>query len=195
MIETGDEKGGGDTDTGEDNTYEDTDEAEAEEIIDNIQAEARLIAGKILELTGQDSDGRYFYIFDKSRNAYRKAEYRDIVILLRATKSWSDVIIDELAAKGIPAFADTGTGFFKTTEIQVMLSLLQIIDNPLQDIPLLSVLRSPVFSFTTTELAAVRIADRRASIYDALKNLAGRHPVNDGTEADKSAAGKSSFVH
>jgi len=193
LIETGDEKGGGDTDTGEDNTYEDTDEAEAEEIIDNIQAEARLIAGKILELTGQDSDGRYFYIFDKSRNAYRKAEYRDIVILLRATKSWSDVIIDELAAKGIPAFADTGTGFFKTTEIQVMLSLLQIIDNPLQDIPLLSVLRSPVFSFTTTELAAVRIADRRASIYDALKNLAGRHPVNDGTEADKSAAGKAAL--
>ncbi|NLM10207.1 MAG: helicase-exonuclease AddAB subunit AddA [Clostridiaceae bacterium] len=190
LIQTSEEAGIGDTDTGEENFSGSADENETDEIIDNIQSEARLVAEKILELTGQDSEGRYFYIFDKTRKEYRKAEFKDIVILLRATKNWSDVFIDELAAKGIPAFADTGTGFFKTIEVQVVLSLLQIIDNPLQDIPLLSVLRSPVFSFTTAELAAVRIADRKSSIYDALKTLANRHPLDNRTRSDKSAAKK-----
>lgn len=195
LIQTGEDTGDGgadgDDNTDEDNYIETADENEITEIIDNIQSEARLVAGKILELTG--SDGNDFYIFDKSQKAYRRVEFKDIVILLRATKNWSDVFIDELAAKGIPAFADTGTGFFKTTEIQVILSLLQVIDNPLQDIPLLSVLRSPVFSFTTGELAALRITDKKSLIYDALKTLAQKHPVANGTENDKSAAKKAAL--
>jgi len=163
------------------------------EIIDNIQAEARLIADKILELTGTDSEGKKFFVYDKNQKKYRKAEFKDIVILLRATKNWADVFTDELAAKGIPVFADTGTGFFRTTEVQVVLSLLQVVDNPLQDIPLLSVLRSPIFSFSTSELAAVRAADKKAPIYEALKSLAEKHPITDGTESDKSAAEKATL--
>jgi len=194
LVQTEDTEHQSDADTGD--SYVDDavpgagDENEITEIIDNIQSEARLVAGKILELTGTDSEGRAYYIFDKAKKEYRKAEFRDIVILLRATKNWSDVFIDELAAKGIPAFADTGTGFFRTIEVQVVLSLLQVIDNPLQDIPLLAVLRSPVFSFTTGELAAIRIANKKSSIFDALKTLAKKHPVDNGTESDKSAAKK-----
>jgi len=196
LIQAGEEASHDDTGTEDNNDEdfpEDTDENETAELIDNIQSEARLVASKILELTGTDSDGRAYYIFDKSKKEYRKAEFRDIVILLRATKNWSDVFVDELAAKGIPAFADTGTGFFKTTEVQVVLSLLQVIDNPLQDIPLLAVLRSPVFSFTTDELAAIRIANKKASIYEALKTLAKKAPLEEGTESDKSAAEKAAF--
>ena len=110
-----------------------------------------------------DQDGRRFCIFDKNLKEYRELQYRDIVILLRTTKNWSEVFMEELREMGIPAFADTGTGFFKTSEVQVVLSLLQVIDNPLQDI-LLAVLRSPIVGFTTGELAELRLADRKADI-------------------------------
>ncbi|NMA67572.1 MAG: helicase-exonuclease AddAB subunit AddA, partial [Clostridiaceae bacterium] len=130
--------------------------------------EARVVAKRLLELMKPDEDGKYYGVFDKSKKKYRKIEFRDIVILLRTTKNWADVFADELAALGIPAFADTGSGFFKTIEVQVILSLLQIIDNPLQDIPLLSVLRSPIYAFTTEELSEIRMAKRKVPIYYAL---------------------------
>lgn len=198
LIQTEEEDNGGDAadadeSAADDNDCDDTDEEESAEMIDNIQSEARLIAGKILQLTGSDSDNREFYVFDKSKKEYRKAEYKDIVILLRATKNWADVFVEELAAKGIPVFADTGTGFFRTIEIQVVLSLLQIIDNPIQDIPLLAVLRSPIFSFTTEELAAVRTADKKALLYDALRTLAEKHPLAEGSKSEKAAAEKASM--
>ncbi|MCL5057497.1 MAG: helicase-exonuclease AddAB subunit AddA [Actinobacteria bacterium] len=158
------------------------------EMPDSIQCEARLAAKRIRELMQPDEKGREFCVFDKVRKEYRKADYRDIVILLRTMRNWSGVFMEELALQGIPAFADTGAGFFKTSEVQVILSLLQIIDNPLQDIPLLSVLRSPIVFFTTDELAELRLADRKASLYNALETLA------EGTEspASKKAA---SFLH
>lgn len=141
---------------------------EDEELIDKIQCEARVVARRILELVKPDEQGRYFAVFDSSKKEYRKIEFRDIVILLRTTKDWADVFAEELSLLGIPTFSDSGSGFFKTTEIQVILSLLQIIDNPLQDIPLLSVLRSPIVSFTADELADVRLAERKGPIYNAL---------------------------
>ncbi|HHV59049.1 MAG TPA: helicase-exonuclease AddAB subunit AddA [Clostridiaceae bacterium] len=165
---------------------EDADEGqEDEEMLDNVQCEARLVGSRILELMKPDEKGRHFCVFDRAKKEYRKVEFRDIVILLRTTKNWSEVFVDELSMMGIPAFADTGTGFFKTVEVQVMLSLLQIIDNPLQDIPLLSVLRSPIAAFTTDELAELRLADRKASLFDALKKLA---ESGQGETAQKAAA-------
>ena len=143
-----------------------------EEMLDAVQCEARLVAKRIIELLQPNEQGRTFRVFDKGSNEYRNAGYRDIVILLRTTRNWADVFAEELAIQGIPAFADAGTGFFKTSEVQVILSLLQIIDNPLQDIPLLSVLRSPIVSFTTDELADLRLADIKVSIYEALQALA-----------------------
>ena len=148
------------------------DQPNDEEMLDSIQCEARLAAKRIQELMRPDGQGREFCVFDKGRKEYRKADYRDVVILLRTMRKWSDVFMEELAIQGIPAFADTGAGFFKTSEVQVILSLLQIIDNPLQDIPLLSVLRSPIVSFSTDELAELRLANRKASIYEALQVLA-----------------------
>jgi len=161
----------------------DTTPAEEEEIIDNIQCEARLVAQRIIQLMEPDKEGKYFAVFDKAKKEYRRLQFRDIVILLRTTKNWADVFADELAQFGIPAFADTGGGFFKTIEIQVILSLLQIIDNPLQDIPLLSVLRSPIASFTTDELGRIRLEDRKGPFYNAFVKFA------QGTdEASKKAA-------
>ncbi|NLU27596.1 helicase-exonuclease AddAB subunit AddA [Acetivibrio thermocellus] len=158
---------------------------EDEEMLDSIQCEARLVGRRILELMKPDENGRYFSVFDKAKNEYRRVEYRDVVILLRTTRNWAEVFVDELSVMGIPVFADTGTGFFKTVEVQVMLSLLQIIDNPLQDIPLLSVLRSPIVGFTTDELAELRLVDKKALLFDALKKLA---ESGQGEAAGKASA-------
>ncbi|NLX63299.1 MAG: helicase-exonuclease AddAB subunit AddA [Clostridiaceae bacterium] len=142
-----------------------------EEMLDNIQCEARMVVKRIRMLMEPDEEGNCFAVFDKNQKKYRKLEYRDIVILLRTTKNWSDVFVEELTMAGIPVFADTGSGFFKTVEIQVILSLLQVIDNPYQDIPLLSVLRSPIFSFTTDDLVDIRLAMRNGSLFDGLIKL------------------------
>lgn len=153
--------------------FNENEEKDDEEMLDSIQCEARLAAKRIKEFINPDEQQRAFCVFDKKIGNYRRVDYRDIVILLRTMKNWSDVFIEELTLQGIPAFADTGTGFFKTPEVQVVLSLLQIIDNPLQDIPLLAVLRSPIVSFTSDELAELRLTDKRAGLYDALSLLAG----------------------
>lgn len=152
---------------------EDDPEMEEEEILDNIQKEARMVANRIISLLQPDKDGKKFSVFDRKINGYRDVQFKDIVILLRTTKNWTDVFSDELARASIPTFADTGSGFFKTPEVQVVLSLLQIIDNPYQDIPLLAVLRSPVAGFSTDHLAELRLADRKSALFDALKLLAG----------------------
>ena len=158
---------------------------EEEDLPDVIQCEARLAAERIKELMRLDGQGREFRVFDRAKKVYRAVEYRDIVILLRTTRNWSGVFLEELASRGIPAFADTGAGFFKTSEVQVALSLLQIIDNPLQDIPLLSVLRSPICGFTTDELAELRLADKKLPLFEALQKLA----AHGGGEAPVKAAG------
>jgi len=167
----------GESDNQLNNSNSDTEEnngeaaGQEEEMLDNIQCEARMVAKRIRMLMEPDKDGNCFAVFDKNQKKYRKLEYRDIVILLRTTKNWSDVFVEELTMAGIPVFADTGSGFFKTVEIQVVLSLLQIIDNPYQDIPLLSVLRSPIFSFTTDDLVDIRLATRKGSLFDGLIKL------------------------
>lgn len=144
----------------------------SDEQLDSIQYEARLVARRIREIMEPDEQGKVFAVYDKTRQEYRKVEYRDIVILLRTTRNWADTFKEELTVQGIPAFADTGTGFFKTPEVHLILSLLQIIDNPLQDIPLLAVLRSPFVDFSADELAELRLIKRDAPLYQALQVLA-----------------------
>jgi ATP-dependent helicase/nuclease subunit A len=183
LIGTGDSGSDPESVCNEDGT-EDPEAGTEGEILDKIQCEARLVARRIHELIGPDENGRTFAVYDKTRKEYRKVEFRDIVVLLRTTKNWSEVFADELALMGIPAFADTGSGFFKTVEVQVMISLLQIIDNPLQDIPLLSVLRSPVFSFTTEEITELRLSDRKDHIFIALRSFASK---DRGKASEKAA--------
>lgn len=162
---------------------EEQDSSEEEEILDNIQKEARMVANRIIELFQTDADGKKFVIYDKKLGDYREVRFNDIVILLRTTRNWTEVFSEELAKSDIPVFADTGSGFFKTPEVQVVLSLLQIIDNPYQDIPLLSVLRSPIVNFSTGDLAEVRLMNRNASIFEAIKEI---------SEQDKEVSKKSS---
>ncbi|WP_409069289.1 helicase-exonuclease AddAB subunit AddA [Clostridium sp. FAM 1755] len=139
-----------------------------EEALDNIQLEGRLVAKKIQEVMGNDLEGG-LKVFDKKLGEYRRIQYRDIVILMRATSNWAPVFVEELAKEGIPVFADTNSGYFDTTEIKTIISLLQIIDNPLQDIPLLSVLRSPIASFTDDDLIDIRIVNKNIAFYECME--------------------------
>ena len=72
-------------------------------------------------------------------------------------------------SQGIPVFWDAGTGFFLTKEVQVILSLLEVIDNPYQDIPLLAVMLSPVGGFSDEELIDIRLYDKNNLFYENLK--------------------------
>lgn len=100
----------------------------------------------------------------KSKNGYRPVQHKDICILMRSVKN-ADVYSEVLKNNGIPVFFQNGGGFFSATEINVMLSFLQIIDNPLQDIPVLAVLMSPVFGFTPDDLAKIRIKNRNGFLF------------------------------
>jgi ATP-dependent helicase/nuclease subunit A len=155
--------------------------AEAREM-ETAQLEARLIAAQIRKLTGQTGEG-IFQVYDKTTGDKRNIVYRDIVILLRATQQWSPVLIEELRLQGIPAYAELNTGYFSAMEVETLLSLLQIIDNPFQDIPLASVLRSPIVQLSTEQLALIRIANRQDSFYEAVCAYASA-----GSAADMSAA-------
>lgn len=141
---------------------------EDEDDLDSVQIEARMVGARIQELMNS-KDGKEFKVFDKNARGYRPLEYRDIVILMRATSNWAPVFMEELNLLGIPVYADTGTGYFNTTEVKTVMSLLQIIDNPLEDIPLLSVLRSPIGDFTEEELIEVRLMDGECYFYEALE--------------------------
>ncbi len=141
-------------------------------VIDNIQLEARMVGKIIKDLMTPKEDGKVQMVYDKKLDAYREVKFKDIVILLRATSAWAPVFADELMNMDIPTYADIGVGYFDTIEIKTIMSLLQIIDNPLQDIPLLAVLKSPMFGFTPEELIDIRLEDKEKSFYEALEDFA-----------------------
>lgn len=154
---------------------ENSSDRETEEDLDAIQLESRIISKKIRELINP-SDGSSYMVWDKGLSSYRKIKYKDIVILLRATKNWADTFVEELGFDGIPVYADTGTGYFQTIEIRTIMALLHIIDNPMQDIYILAALRSPIFSFTSEELADVRLLNKDKYFYLNIKAIAdGEH--------------------
>ncbi|WP_418790010.1 helicase-exonuclease AddAB subunit AddA [Phosphitispora sp. TUW77] len=150
-------------------------ETESEpEDLDAVQREARIIAQRIREMVlGGKSDGAQgLYVFDGKLGDYRPVQHRDIVVLLRTTRNMANVFLEEFRAMGIPAFADLGTGYFEAVEVETMLSLLKVIDNPRQDIPLAAVLRSPVVKLTADEMAIVRAYDSTGDYYDAVRTCA-----------------------
>ena len=151
--------------------YEDDKENDNEEDLSAVAIEARIIAKRIKELINP-SDGKCFMVFDKNLNRYRKITYKDIVILLRSTKNWADTIVEELSFGGIPVYADINTGYFQTIEIRTIMSLLHIIDNPMQDIYTIASMRSPIFAFTSEELADIRILNRDNYFYLNVKDIA-----------------------
>ncbi len=127
----------------------------------NRVIEARQIASFIKEtmLSGK--------IIRQDKDTLREAKYSDFTILLRSMKNKAGVIAEELRKQGIPVNFST-EGFCEFTEIAVMLSLLRVIDNPSNDVELLSVVMSPIFGFTADDMARLRINSPEGSIYSCI---------------------------
>jgi len=163
----------------------------AEEEWERASLEGRLIAQRIRELMGAGKGRRPFSIYDRNTGEKRPVSYRDIVILLRSARNWAIPVMNELRRYGIPAYADLGTGYFEAVEVEVMLSLLKVIDNPFQDIPLAAVLRSPLVGLSADDLARIRMKAPQKSFYDALLEFC--RGAQKDTASSKSSEGGEAF--
>ena len=131
--------------------------------VKKLLAEARFTARRIRQLLDEG------YPVTGEEGTLRPCRPEDIVILMRSPGSRSAVFAQALAEEDVPcSFEDSGD-YFQSMEISVTVSLLEIIDNPRQDVPLISVLRSPIFGFTPDRLAEIRSCDREGDFYDALR--------------------------
>lgn len=129
------------------------------------EREARLVA---LQLRAMRDAG--VEVWDKEMKVRRPAQWRDMAVLLRSPKSRVEAFAQEFHKCGVPLQAARG-GFFESTEISDLLSLLRLLDNPLQDIPLLAVLRSPLVAMTLDELAEVRAVSREQRFWEAVREF------------------------
>lgn len=150
-------------------------EEEEGQDLNRREAETILVADMIKKIL--DGEKSPTHVYDRKADQYRPIQPRDIVILLRATKDVAQTYVDALLDLGIGAFADVATGYFETIEIQTILALLGIIDNPIQDIPLLAVLRSPIVGLSLDELGIIRKAEKYGSYYEALQSYIGQTQV------------------
>ena len=113
--------------------------------LSDIELEAHLVAGRIKALITEKKDEG------------KPLKFSDIAILLRTNVEWAESFRRVLISEGVPAVCESSTGYFSAWEVQVMLALLKILDNPHQDIPLGTVLLSPIGGFSEEELAKFRI--------------------------------------
>ncbi|MCI8616995.1 MAG: hypothetical protein HFJ60_01875 [Clostridia bacterium] len=148
----------------------DTDLEELEHI-ENIELEAKYVAKRIKELI----DSKY-QIYDRKNEVFRDITYKDIAILLRSTKDKASIYEQEIMNLEMPVFSDNNQEYLDSIEIQTIMSLLKIIDNPMQDIPLVTVLRSNIGGFTDNELVQIRLSDKYDNFYNCM--LKARVDVN-----------------
>lgn len=146
------------------NTEETSEIQENKERVEDIVLEAKYVAKKIKDLV----DSNYI-VYDRKKG-YRKITYKDIVVLLRSTKVSAPIFEKEISNLNMPVFSDVSSEYLESMEIQTIMCLLKIIDNPMQDIPLVTVLRSSIGGFTDNELVEIRGKDKNISFYESLKN-------------------------
>ena len=142
--------------------------SEEDEQIDNVGLEANLLCRKIKELKEQG------------------ISYKEMVVLLRSTSNVAPVYEKEMINQGIPVYSDTASEYLESIEIDTIISLLKIIDNPLQDIPLVTVLRSKIGNFNDNELTQLRLNQKEGLFYYALKKEADLYEnLNKEDEQEK----------
>ena len=166
-------------------------EKDGEELEDTMagqdakELEALAIAHKIQEMVGKEK------ILDKETKEYRPVRYGDIVILLRSAAGWTESFTEVLSAHGIPVYSASKTGYFSANEVVTVLNYLRVCDNPLQDIPLAGVLRSPMVGCTSEELAVLREEHPKGLLYECVQAFWERHRFTqeNGTNYGKDGLG------
>lgn len=142
-----------------------TDEEEEDQTVQ--EREAMLCAGRIREMV----DGG-MPVYDSKTGEMRPCRYGDITVLLRSVSSRSEAYANAFLHYQIPYELDKGSGFFESLEVKLAVAMLQIIDNPRQDIPLLAVLRSPMFGFDDDLLTEIRLISPQGDYYSCLVQAA-----------------------
>ncbi|HAO77510.1 MAG TPA: helicase-exonuclease AddAB subunit AddA [Verrucomicrobia subdivision 3 bacterium] len=122
--------------------------------LDETTKEARLIAQRLKQLVAEQHE-----IWDEEKKLFRPAQFGDLAILLRSPRGKSEVYAKEFERAGVPLSVARG-GFFESAEILDLLSLLQLLDNPLQDVPCIAVLRSPLVGLSLDELVEIRLTTK-----------------------------------
>ncbi len=140
--------------------------------------EAQFIANKILEMISKG-----YTVFENGQN--RPITYSDFCILLRSHKAHAHIYKNELFKCGIPTWSESNENFLDTSEISTMISLLQVINNPTQDIPLISILLSPIFDFTIDEVSLIRNFDKENAFYFSLKSYMNDFSENTENKSKK----------
>ena len=141
---------------------------EDEDEIDS--AEIAMVINRIKQFKNEN-----LQVYDTQTKEKRNFKYSDIAILTRS-RSDNLAIMQEFAKNDIPLLVTDAKNYFQTLELTIVLNYLRIIDNPDQDIPLVAVLRSPLFNFTETDLAKIRVHSKNTGFYDALTSYVA---VND----------------
>ncbi len=131
---------------------------------DSTRDEAISIARRIKEMV----EGKEIIIGDTPDGTPHSVQYRDIVILMRSTHSIAPVFEEVFEEYGIPLYSESGRSYLTSVEVQTVLSYLSIIDNPHQDIPLIAVMRSPIWNFTADMLSRIRANHRKGDFYTAV---------------------------
>ncbi len=139
--------------------------------------EARMVAARIRRLR------RDYQVTDPATGTLRPARYGDMVILLRTASGWDETFREVLEAEGIPVYISSKTGYFAAQEVQELLQLLRVLDNPTQDIPLFGVMKSAFGGFTEEEIASLRSENREESLWRVLQHCACGEASGEAGEA------------
>ena len=130
---------------------------------EDIEVEAMFVANKIKQLIDNK-----FQVYDAKAKEKRDIKYKDIVVLLRSTKISAPIFEKEIIKLGIPVFSDSSSEYLESLEIQTIMNLLKVIDNPLQEIPLVATMRSTIGGFTDNELVEIRLSDKYDNFYNTV---------------------------
>lgn len=129
-------------------------------------SEIQMVIARIKQLKEEN-----FQVWDRKTQLKRPLEYSDIAIITR-TRSDNLQVMQEFAKADLPLFVTDAQNYFQTFELVMIMNYLRLIDNPQQDIPLVAVLRSPLFNFKEPELAQIRVKTRSGNFYNALTSFA-----------------------
>ena len=130
--------------------------------LQETEKDARLLALRLKRLEAGKHE-----IWDVDEKGFRPAEWRDMAVLLRAPSGKAEIYAKEFQRAGVPLVVERG-GFYDSSEIMDLLGLLQLLDNPLQDVPAIAVLRSPLVGLSLDELAQIRLTAKDVHFWTAL---------------------------
>lgn len=150
--------------------------------LSNFEIESKNIANIIYNMVNQNDNSKYM-VYDKRLEKYRPVEYKDIAILMMTPRAKAPMVEEKLFELGIPSYSESSSGYFTTIEVTTIENLLKIIDNPMQDVPLLSVMRSPIFNFNSNDMAKIRLYDRDCCFYECIKSIYDE--INNELEQDR----------